>query len=71
MYAIRSYYARIEELLREAAAAGVPVQRRERPDLDRLAGHGHHQGALLRVEPFAYAEAEDLLARWRNSYNFV
>jgi len=58
---------RIEELLREATAAGVPVQRRERSDIDRLAGHGHHQGALLRVEPYAYAEPDDLLARWRDS----
>jgi len=58
---------RLEELLREAAVAGVPVQRRERQDLDRLAGCGHHQGALLRVEPFAFADAEDLLGRWRNS----
>lgn len=58
---------RFEELLREAAAAGVPVQRRERQAIDRLAGHAHHQGVVLRVEPFAYAEPEELLARWRNS----
>jgi 23S rRNA (guanosine2251-2'-O)-methyltransferase len=58
---------RLEELLREAAAAGVAVQRRERQGLDRLAGHSHHQGVVLRVEPFAYAEPEELLERWRSS----
>lgn len=58
---------RFEELLREAAAAGVAVQRRQRQDLDRLAGHSHHQGVVLRVEPFAYAEPEELLECWRRS----
>jgi 23S rRNA (guanosine2251-2'-O)-methyltransferase len=58
---------RLEELTAAAAAAGVPVRRRERGDLDRLAGHPHHQGALLRVEPFAYAELDELLAAWRAS----
>lgn len=58
---------RIEELLCEAEREGVPVRRRARQELDRLAGHGHHQGVVLRVEPFAYAHLEDLLARWRAS----
>ena len=59
--------SRLEELVKEAAQAGVPVRFRERPDLDRLAGQVHHQGAVLRVEPFAYAELEDLLRQWRDS----
>jgi 23S rRNA (guanosine2251-2'-O)-methyltransferase len=58
---------RLEELLREATAAGVVVQRRERQGLDRLAGHSHHQGVVLRVEPYSYAEPEELLERWRSS----
>lgn len=57
--------ARLEDVCREAAGAGVPIRQRERGDLDRLAGHGHHQGVLLRVEPFAYAPFEELLERWR------
>ncbi|WP_432823330.1 23S rRNA (guanosine(2251)-2'-O)-methyltransferase RlmB [Trichloromonas sp.] len=59
--------ARIDEVVQEAARREVPVRTRERKDLDRLAGHGHHQGLVLRVEPFAYAEFEDLLQRWRDS----
>jgi 23S rRNA (guanosine2251-2'-O)-methyltransferase len=59
--------ARIKELLWEAEKEGVPVRQRERKDLDRLAGHSHHQGVLLRVEPFAYACLEELLSIWRAS----
>jgi 23S rRNA (guanosine2251-2'-O)-methyltransferase len=53
--------------MRESAAAGEPVKRRQRQDLDRLVGHSHHQGVVLRVEPFAYAEPDELLERWRSS----
>lgn len=58
---------RIEEVLREAADSAVPVRLRERGDLDRLVGHHHHQGVVLRVEPFAYAALEDLLEGWRQT----
>lgn len=58
---------RVQEVVREAEAAGVPIRLREREDLDRLAGTPHHQGAVLRVEPFAYASLDDLLARWKAS----
>ncbi len=59
--------SRVEELLREAERAGVGVCFLPRGELDRLAGHSHHQGVLLRVQPFAYAELEALLAHWRQS----
>ncbi len=58
---------RIDEVLAEAGRRQVPVRRRERKDLDRMAGHGHHQGLVLSIEPFAYVELEDLLNRWRDS----
>jgi 23S rRNA (guanosine2251-2'-O)-methyltransferase len=59
--------ARVEEVLRAASDAGIPVRLRERGDLDRLVGNPHHQGVVLRVEPFAYAPLEDLLDRWRKT----
>lgn len=59
--------ARLVQLQREAEAVGVPVNRRDRRELDRLVGHGHHQGALLEIEPFAYLSLEDLLQSWRVS----
>jgi len=58
---------RLAELLAAASAAGVPIRRRERRDLDRLAGTAHHQGVLLAVEPFPYSDLDDLLAAWQGS----
>lgn len=59
--------SRIEELSQLAEKTGVPIRRRRRQDLDSLAGHPHHQGAVLRVEPFAYIDLDQLLASWRQS----
>lgn len=58
---------RLQELSDIAARAGIPVRRRERQDLDRLAGLPHHQGAVLRLSPFPYASVEEIVARWRDS----
>ena len=58
---------RLEQLVALAGERGVPVRRRDRPSLARLAGSEHHQGAVLRVEPYPYAELPDLLDRWRGS----
>jgi 23S rRNA (guanosine2251-2'-O)-methyltransferase len=38
------------------------VRRRERADLERLAGNSHHQGLVLRVAPFDYTDLDDFLA---------
>ena len=62
-----SQSARLVQLQREAESVGVTVNRRDRRELDRLVGHGHHQGAVLEIEPFAYLALDDLLARWRTS----
>jgi 23S rRNA (guanosine2251-2'-O)-methyltransferase len=58
---------RLEKLLQLAREKGVPVRQREKSDLVRLAGTDHHQGVALRMEPFPYAELDDLLALWRQS----
>ncbi|MCM2264876.1 MAG: 23S rRNA (guanosine(2251)-2'-O)-methyltransferase RlmB [Desulfuromonadales bacterium] len=58
---------RVQKLLDLAAERSVPVRRRQKTDLDRLAGHPHHQGVVLSIEPFTYCDLEDLLAAWRNS----
>jgi len=59
--------ARLVQLQREAESLGVMVSCKDRRELDRLLGHGHHQGALLEIEPFAYLALEDLLQQWRAS----
>ncbi|HJV66023.1 MAG TPA: 23S rRNA (guanosine(2251)-2'-O)-methyltransferase RlmB [Geomonas sp.] len=52
---------RLEKLLKLAAERKVPVRHREKGDLARLCGTEHHQGVALKVEPFPYADLDDLL----------
>ncbi len=59
--------SRITRLVELARQQQLPVRFRERKDLDRLAGHTHHQGVLLRLEPFEYATLDYLLNAWRDS----
>jgi len=54
---------RMERLLKLAAERGVPVRHRDKADLTRLCGIEHHQGVALKVEPYHYAEFEDLLEK--------
>lgn len=58
---------RLNEALQLANSKGIAVRLRDRQDLDRLAGHKHHQGAILHVSPFAYCDLDDLVGYWRNS----
>jgi 23S rRNA (guanosine2251-2'-O)-methyltransferase len=53
---------RIGRAVRQARAAGVPVESCERSVLDRAAGGTRHQGLVLEAEPFHYRELADLLA---------
>jgi len=50
------------ELKRLAAERGTRVDIVERRALDRLCGHGRHQGVAAAVRPFAYAGIEAVLA---------
>jgi rRNA methylase, putative, group 3 len=58
---------RIAKLATLAEEKGIAVRRRERADLERLAGNPHHQGVVLKVAPFIYAELEDFLANHQES----
>ncbi len=49
----------LEELAMER---GLKITRVSREDLNRLAGHTHHQGAAVRIPEFPYADLNDLLA---------
>lgn len=53
---------RIAKIVALAEEKGVAVRRRERADLERLAGNSHHQGLVLRVAPFVYTDLNDFLA---------
>lgn len=58
---------RFAKMMQLAKERDVPVRQREKGDISRLCGTEHHQGVALRVEAFAYAGMEDILARWRSS----
>jgi 23S rRNA (guanosine2251-2'-O)-methyltransferase len=53
---------RIVDLARES---GVEIRFAEKPDLDREAGGGAHQGFVAFVSDYRYAAPEDMLARAR------
>ncbi|MGH4008607.1 MAG: 23S rRNA (guanosine(2251)-2'-O)-methyltransferase RlmB [Pseudonocardiaceae bacterium] len=53
---------RVNESVRLAADAGLPILEVPRADLDRLAGGALHQGMALQVPSYEYADAEDVLA---------
>jgi len=55
---------RIAKIVALAEEKGVAVRRRERADLERLAGNSHHQGLVLRVAPFVYSDLDEFLAAW-------
>ncbi len=53
----------VEAILALARARQVPVETRPREELDRIVHGSTHQGVLLEVGPFPYAEPEALVAR--------
>ncbi|MDD2851497.1 MAG: 23S rRNA (guanosine(2251)-2'-O)-methyltransferase RlmB [Desulfuromonadaceae bacterium] len=52
---------RVEKIIRLAEQRGVAVHRREKNDLTKMCASSHHQGIALEVEPFRFADLDDLL----------
>ena len=50
-------------LVADVQAAGIPVRRVSRAELDALSAHGAHQGIALEVGEFPYASLQDVVAR--------
>lgn len=50
-----------QELGELARSKGIPVEHAARERLAELAGHAHHQGAVLEMQEFPYIGLEDLL----------
>jgi 23S rRNA (guanosine2251-2'-O)-methyltransferase len=53
---------RVENIIKLAEERGVGVHRREKIDLTKICASSHHQGIALEVEPFRYADLDELLA---------
>ncbi|MSN25587.1 MAG: 23S rRNA (guanosine(2251)-2'-O)-methyltransferase RlmB [Geobacter sp.] len=53
---------RVESIIKLAEERGVAVHRRDKIDLTKMCASSHHQGIALEVEPFIYADLDDLLA---------
>ena len=56
---------RVGKLSELANEKGIPVRRRSKTDITRLAGTDHHQGAALRIESFSYADLDDVISSWK------
>ncbi len=52
---------RVEKIIRLAEERGVPVHRRDKNDITRMCASSHHQGIALEVQPFVYADCDELL----------
>lgn len=53
---------RVENIIKLAEERGVAVHRREKIDLTKMCASSHHQGIALEVEPFKYADLDELMA---------
>lgn len=51
---------RVKEALRQCAEQGIPVMENTRPELDRMSGEAIHQGLVLQIPRYDYADALDL-----------
>jgi 23S rRNA (guanosine2251-2'-O)-methyltransferase len=58
---------RLDELVAQAKQRQLQIKYLSRPELEQLAGHAHHQGALLKLTPFNYMDLTTLLQNWRKS----
>lgn len=58
---------RLDDLIFQAEQQSLKIGYLVRRELDRLAGHTHHQGVLLALTPFRYADFSALLQDWRAS----
>jgi len=52
---------RVEKIIKLAEQRGIAVHRREKQDLTKMCASTHHQGIALEVEPFRYADLDDLM----------
>ncbi len=62
---------RISDAVKLAADRGIPVVEAGRAELDRLSGGAVHQGIALRIRPYEYAHADDLLGSRQSQQSLI
>ena len=58
---------RLQPLLDLAQGRQLKVNYLPSADLERMAGHSHHQGVLLKLTAFDYDDFDTLIQRWQES----
>lgn len=63
---------RVRESLKIAADNGIPLLETHKPELDRMTGDAIHQGLVLQIPPYDYADAvelaEETLQKWKKGH---
>lgn len=63
---------RVRESLKLATERGIPLMETGKPELDRLADGSVHQGMMLQIPPYEYADGQDLaretVAKWKKGH---
>ncbi|MER2134807.1 MAG: 23S rRNA (guanosine(2251)-2'-O)-methyltransferase RlmB [Arthrobacter sp.] len=63
---------RVRESLKMAAERGLPVMETHKPELDRMTNEAVHQGLVLQIPPYEYADpidlAEETIQAWKKSH---
>ncbi|WP_125616120.1 23S rRNA (guanosine(2251)-2'-O)-methyltransferase RlmB [Specibacter cremeus] len=63
---------RVRESLKLAADRGIPLMEAHKPELDRMTEDAVHQGLVLQIPPYDYADAVDLaqetVTKWKKGH---
>ncbi|GAB3543611.1 23S rRNA (guanosine(2251)-2'-O)-methyltransferase RlmB [Arthrobacter tecti] len=63
---------RVRESLKLATERGIPLMETGKPELDRMADGSVHQGLMLQIPPYEYADGLDLaretLGKWKKGH---
>ncbi len=62
---------RLQRVIEECRKIGVPVRFVQRPELDRMAGNGAHQGVVAVTSAKQYSDLDDLLGAKRGKFSLI
>src|SRR6267143_1678221 len=62
---------RLQRLIEDCRRLAVPVRFLQRPELDRMAGNGAHQGVVAVTSAKQYSDLDDVVGRKRGQYSLV